>query len=256
MKALRREVGGRHFGVVRTGRKEEIRRRIRLKIMLSEIAPGAPLDEEALAEEFGVSRTPIREICAHLVAEGSAEYFRGRGACVPPVTAEGMQAVFEAAATAYPALFTLAVQRADAFDLARLRGAVQAMAATPATSPARDTAAAPGAAQPVSTQMLAGRYLDFMEVCADAAQNEILARGTRQLMREECRIAIALPTLQGLSGAGVAPIETLIRYCGPLVAAIDRRDLDAVLTVLDDRLRASQRHHDLLMREFVATGRA
>ncbi|MEM9782403.1 MAG: GntR family transcriptional regulator [Pseudomonadota bacterium] len=220
--------------MARTGRKDEIRRRIRLKILLSDIAPGTVIDEEALADEFGVSRTPIREICAHLVAEGSAEYHRGRGACSPPVTAEGVEAVFEAAATAYPALFSLVVARVDAFDLTRLRSLVQALVALTDSGP---------------IELKAGRYLDFMEACADTAQNEILARGTRQLIREECRIAIAVPQLQAAPDHPGHPLNVLIGFCGPLLAALERRDLDGVLTVLDDRLRRSKTHHDRLLQD-------
>ncbi|AXK32512.1 GntR family transcriptional regulator [Streptomyces armeniacus] len=48
---------------------DEMRRRI----IKGDIKPGAPLSELALAEEFGVSRTPVREALKQLQTEGLVE---------------------------------------------------------------------------------------------------------------------------------------------------------------------------------------
>ncbi|MGI5473065.1 GntR family transcriptional regulator [Streptomyces sp. CA-132043] len=46
---------------------------MRRRIIMGDIEPGAPLSEIALAEEFGVSRTPAREALKQLQAEGLVE---------------------------------------------------------------------------------------------------------------------------------------------------------------------------------------
>ena len=46
---------------------------IRRRIIHGDIEPGAPLSEMALAEEFGVSRTPVREALKQLQTEGLVE---------------------------------------------------------------------------------------------------------------------------------------------------------------------------------------
>ncbi|NJQ00839.1 GntR family transcriptional regulator [Streptomyces sp. PLAI1-29] len=46
---------------------------MRRRIIKGEIEPGAPLSELALAEEFGVSRTPVREALKQLQTEGLVE---------------------------------------------------------------------------------------------------------------------------------------------------------------------------------------
>ncbi|WP_258052607.1 GntR family transcriptional regulator [Streptomyces sp. Ru73] len=46
---------------------------MRRRIIEGDIEPGAPLSELALAEEFGVSRTPAREALKQLAAEGLVE---------------------------------------------------------------------------------------------------------------------------------------------------------------------------------------
>ncbi|MCG7206589.1 GntR family transcriptional regulator [Streptomyces arenae] len=46
---------------------------MRRRIIKGEIEPGAPLSELALADEFGVSRTPVREALKQLQTEGLVE---------------------------------------------------------------------------------------------------------------------------------------------------------------------------------------
>ncbi|MET8982772.1 GntR family transcriptional regulator [Streptomyces sp. NPDC004539] len=46
---------------------------MRERIIRGDIGPGAPLSEIALAEEFGVSRTPVREALKQLQTEGLVE---------------------------------------------------------------------------------------------------------------------------------------------------------------------------------------
>jgi DNA-binding GntR family transcriptional regulator len=49
---------------------ETIRHELARRIVNRELAPGVVLDESALAQEFGVSRTPIREALRQLSAAG------------------------------------------------------------------------------------------------------------------------------------------------------------------------------------------
>jgi DNA-binding GntR family transcriptional regulator len=49
---------------------EEIRQRLAARIVEGQLAPGTPLDESQLAEEFAVSRTPVREALRLLAASG------------------------------------------------------------------------------------------------------------------------------------------------------------------------------------------
>ena len=53
------------------------------KILAGDLAPGRKLPSEAeLIEEFGVSRTVVREAVSRLQAEGLIETFQGRGSFV------------------------------------------------------------------------------------------------------------------------------------------------------------------------------
>ncbi len=61
---------------------DELAQRIHLQIMSGELALGTRLRQETLAEEFGVSRTPVREALRQLQATGMLEILPRRGATV------------------------------------------------------------------------------------------------------------------------------------------------------------------------------
>ena len=48
-------------------------RHLREKMLAGELAPGMRVSEEALAEEIGISRTPMREAFKQLASEGALE---------------------------------------------------------------------------------------------------------------------------------------------------------------------------------------
>jgi DNA-binding GntR family transcriptional regulator len=62
--------------------RNEIHAYIREQILLLDLPPGSRLREERLAEHFGVSRTPIRQVLDRLEFEGLVEQGEGRGARV------------------------------------------------------------------------------------------------------------------------------------------------------------------------------
>ncbi|KAA9165513.1 GntR family transcriptional regulator [Amycolatopsis acidicola] len=61
---------------------DEIAASIRARIMSGEFAIGAPLRQASLAEEFGVSRTPVREALRQLQNGGLIEVLPNRGAVI------------------------------------------------------------------------------------------------------------------------------------------------------------------------------
>lgn len=75
-----------------------IRRRLADRIFNGEFPPQSKLDENKLAAQFGVSRTPIREALRQLNAAGLVEIRPRRGAIIVPVDKERIGYAFEAAA--------------------------------------------------------------------------------------------------------------------------------------------------------------
>lgn len=68
---------------------------LRSRICLLDYPPGARLGEEALAEEFGVSRTPLRRVLGRLEAEGLVQSVQGVGTIVTDVDIEALTQVFQ-----------------------------------------------------------------------------------------------------------------------------------------------------------------
>jgi DNA-binding GntR family transcriptional regulator len=69
-------------------RFERMHMEIRNRICLLDYAPGTRLSEEALAAEFGISRTPLRRVLTRLEGEGLLKSVHGVGTFVTDVDIE------------------------------------------------------------------------------------------------------------------------------------------------------------------------
>jgi DNA-binding GntR family transcriptional regulator len=99
---------------------------IRERISSGSLPRGGRVHQEDLAEELGVSRTPVREALRRLAAEGLVEMRTNRGARVADVDQGGMRGAYDARLVVEPGAARLAAQRRPAEPLARMRAAVQA----------------------------------------------------------------------------------------------------------------------------------
>lgn len=109
-----------------TRRSEYLRETIEERIATGEYAPGMRLDESELAEEFGVSRTPIREALIQLDSEGLVEMRPRRGAVVVEISPQRLCEMFEVMAELEAMCARLAARRLTAEDQAELVTAHQA----------------------------------------------------------------------------------------------------------------------------------
>ncbi|HUB04631.1 MAG TPA: GntR family transcriptional regulator [Solirubrobacteraceae bacterium] len=99
---------------------------IRDRITSGSLARGARVHQEDLAEELGVSRTPVREALRRLAAEGLVEMRTNRGARVADVDRAGMRVSYEARTVIEPGAARLAAGQRLEEPLARMRAAVGA----------------------------------------------------------------------------------------------------------------------------------
>ncbi|SLN58240.1 DNA-binding transcriptional repressor LldR [Roseivivax jejudonensis] len=75
-------------------RHQRLYAELRGRICLLDYPPGTKLGEEALAAEFGVSRTPVRRVLARLSDEGLVEARHGVGTLVTDVDARELGQVY------------------------------------------------------------------------------------------------------------------------------------------------------------------
>jgi DNA-binding GntR family transcriptional regulator len=88
--------------------------RLEREILQGTLPPGARLDEQLLAERFGVSRTPVREALLELAAQGLATQQAHRGTFVADVTLEDVFGSYEVLAELEGLCARLATRRMTA----------------------------------------------------------------------------------------------------------------------------------------------
>nr|WP_090345168.1 GntR family transcriptional regulator [Mycolicibacterium malmesburyense]CRL77275.1 GntR family transcriptional regulator [Mycolicibacterium malmesburyense] len=99
---------------------------LRNAILTGRYTAGQVLSENALAAEFGKSRTPVREALHRLEIESLVER-SPRGVRVRDTSPEEILDIYEVRITLEGTAAKAAAQRATEFDLTQLRSALQAM---------------------------------------------------------------------------------------------------------------------------------
>jgi DNA-binding GntR family transcriptional regulator len=101
---------------------------IRRRIIENEMPAGSVVLEQDLAQELGMSRTPVREAMIHLANEGLVEVRPRHGFRVLPISVKDMIDIYEIL-TALESTAAASLARDGATDqqLATLEGAVEAM---------------------------------------------------------------------------------------------------------------------------------
>lgn len=98
---------------------------IQARVLSGATPVGTRLRQEALADEFGVSRTPIREALRQLQATGLVELLPNRGAVVRGPSAREIREAYEIRAELEGLAAELAAERISDRDLRRLQEAQQ-----------------------------------------------------------------------------------------------------------------------------------
>jgi DNA-binding GntR family transcriptional regulator len=111
---------------------------LRELILDNTFPPGARLAEVELADQLGVSRTPVRESLRQLAAEGLVELPPNRGARVASWSPEELESVFELRSTIEPLLTGRAAERAGEADLDELDDLAARMLAVGSPGPGQD----------------------------------------------------------------------------------------------------------------------
>ena len=101
---------------------EEVAELLRQRIFNRELEPGSWIDELKIAEEYGISRTPLREALKVLAAEGLVTMKVRRGAYVTEVSDKDLADVYHLLALLESDAAGVVAQRASDAELAELQG--------------------------------------------------------------------------------------------------------------------------------------
>ena len=197
-------------------------------IVAGDLAAGAKLNEESIAERLGVSRGPVREAFRALEQAGLVRTEKNRGVFVRQVSLEEAHEIFEVRAVLDAHIGRLAAARIRADQLAELRDLIRRMQAA---SRARDA----DAYFPLN--------LAFHEALADASGNRALAANYRRVVTE-----LNLYRREMLArDAALIPVST--RDHEAIVEAVAAGDADRAERLLRDHaLESRDRLHATLDR--------
>ncbi|MEU3018147.1 MULTISPECIES: GntR family transcriptional regulator [unclassified Nocardiopsis] len=100
---------------------------LRRRITVGELVPGSRLSQYALAEELGMSITPLREAIRRLVSERWVEMDAHRDVRVAPMSASEARELLEARFSLEPSATELAALRRTEGEIAAMRSAADAL---------------------------------------------------------------------------------------------------------------------------------
>jgi DNA-binding GntR family transcriptional regulator len=107
---------------------EYVYHRVRDAIVDGSLQPGETMSQVVLAEELGVSRTPLREALRMLQGEGLVEARPNRRVRVAPISIGDLEQLYAVRVTLEAQALRLAVPRMTPEHIARLEGSIAEMA--------------------------------------------------------------------------------------------------------------------------------
>lgn len=101
---------------------------LRRSIITCEIVPGSILDENEVAQNLHISRTPVREAVNKLAEEGLLEIVPRKGIIVSQMTVKDIYDLLDARLTVEPSILQRAVPALDKGSLMQLRSVIESYA--------------------------------------------------------------------------------------------------------------------------------
>lgn len=102
-------------------KKEQVYSHLKQRVLTLDLAPGSALDEVALSEFYGLSRTPLRELIQRLAGAGYLSTENNRGASVSSMNVDTMRNFFQSAPMIYAAIARLAAEQASPAKIVALK---------------------------------------------------------------------------------------------------------------------------------------
>lgn len=102
---------------------------LRAAIIDGTFSSGAPLRQDLIARDYGVSKIPVREALVQLEADGFVEMFSGRGAFVARLSASQAEEIYLMRLALEPILLERAIPLTAKTDWLRVEGILAALQA-------------------------------------------------------------------------------------------------------------------------------
>jgi len=197
---------------------EEVAEQLRQRIFSRELEPGSWIDELKIAEEFGISRTPLREALKVLAAEGLVTMKVRRGAYVTEVSERDLADVYH----------LLALLESDAAGVAAERATPEQIAELKALHAELEAAARPGRVDREHFFAVNERFHMRLLAVADNRWRDQLVADLRKVMKLNRHNSL-------LKTGRIA--ESLAEHRA-LMAAIEARDPQAAVARMQAHFRS------------------
>ena len=188
-------------------RKQDCLADLRHRILTMDIAPGADLDEAALAQLYELSRTPLREVLQRLAGEGYVALAENRGAKVASMDLAVMRTFYQTAPLIYSAVARLATESRTPDQMAELKAVQRRFSA------AVDASDAP-------TMALENHR--FHELIGEMAANEYLMPSLRRLLIDHTRLGQMF--YRPASAEETAAVKKASQQHDAMIAALQRHE--------------------------------
>lgn len=192
---------------------------LRSRIIRGEFARGERLVEEVIAKEYEVSRGPVRDALARLVAEQLVES-RRQGVFVRGMDAHEVSELYALRAAIEPLAVRLAIEAVEDEDA--WRGAEQALAG-------------------METSADAGRWADYAQYDLDFHTEIYRNSGNRRLWAVWEQYRPSFGVMMQMTNERDADLHPSADEHREILRALQERKEDVVLVVLERHLAGSQR---------------
>jgi DNA-binding GntR family transcriptional regulator len=197
---------------------EQIAARVGDRILAGQMAPGERIGEQELADEFAVSRGPIRDALRVLEREGLVTILARRGAIVTELRAQELRELLEIRAGLFEIVVRKLVAQADASLIALLESGVDRLESL--------------AALPDAGDAYAETTYRLLILCARHCDNARLARMLSALSLQTLRYS-------KLGLASVARRQRSARLWHETVEALAAGDVEQAITLTRQRINES-----------------
>ena len=185
---------------------------LRARILTLALEPGADLDEASISAEYGLSRTPLREVLQRLAGEGYVRIEDNRGAKVASMDVSVMRTFFQTAPLVYSSVARLAAENRTTVQLDELK-AVQ-----------RGFADAVAAARPNDMALANHR---FHELIGEMAANDYFMPTLKRLLIDHTRLGQMF--YRPSSPAETMAVKKACDQHDAMIAAIEAREAGVVV---------------------------
>ncbi|RWN07092.1 GntR family transcriptional regulator [Mesorhizobium sp.] len=203
---------------------------LKRRILTMELDPDEDLDEVALSERYGLSRTPVREIFRRLEGEGYIEIRANRGARVVPMNHSTLRQFFLVAPMVYAAIGRLAVQNFKPSQMVDLKDTQERFRAASKSGDA------------LSMVVENNR---FHEIIGEMSANAYLQPSLGRLLIDHARIGHTF--FRPRNDDMRKRLQTAVEHHDGFISAIGAHDEDAVVELVFEHWELSRENMEMFI---------